>query len=112
MAAPAKQVGTNRSAGHHRSIPGHHRSIQRRALAEGALPPSRRALSLPPLSRSEQNTGWLARMSAKLISAYGWIGHLKSFSGTRVTVTSSTAAAESTAASDVSRYGVTFHVTA
>jgi len=34
---------------------------------------------------------------------YGWIGHLKSISGTRVTVTSPAVSASSTAASDVSR---------
>jgi hypothetical protein len=37
---------------------------------------------------------------------------LKSLSGTRVIVTSPAAAAASTASSEVSRYGWTFHVTA
>jgi hypothetical protein len=42
----------------------------------------------------------------------GWIGHLKSFSATRVMVTSPAACAASTASAEVSRYGSTFHVTA
>jgi hypothetical protein len=42
----------------------------------------------------------------------GWIGHLKSFSATRVMVTSPAASAASTASAEVSRYGSTFHVTA